>query len=146
VRTLKDCLSPPYAAPEQFQFIHATSATDVYAVGCIGYALLTGRPPFDGPAEPDYCDQHLHADPPVLPDTVAPRLKTLLSMMLRKASTAYLLPKCLVLVYPPVAHLKGTKFYRSLPYGLVCLISTRITPGTGGGLQRSHRQYSPSNQ
>jgi serine/threonine-protein kinase len=84
LRTLKGCLSPPYAAPEQFQFIHATSATDVYALGCIGYALLTGRPPFPGPTEPDYFDQHLHADPPALPSAVAPRLQTLLSMMLRK--------------------------------------------------------------
>ena len=84
LRTLKDCLSPPYAAPEQFQLIHALSPTDVYSLGCIGYALLTGEPPFAGPDNPDYCDQHLHADPPALPKRSAPRLKTLLSMMLRK--------------------------------------------------------------
>lgn len=88
LRTLKDCLSPPYAAPEQFQFIHATNATDVYALGCIGYALLTGRPPFPGPSEPDYREQHLHGDPPTLTDAVAPRLRTLMTMMLRKAPSA----------------------------------------------------------
>lgn len=88
LRTLKDCLSPPYAAPEQFQFMHATAATDVYALGCIGYALLTGRPPFAGPTDPDYFDQHLHAAPPALPHAVAPRLQTLLSMMLRKPASS----------------------------------------------------------
>jgi serine/threonine-protein kinase len=88
LNTLKDCLSPPYAAPEQFQFIHATSATDVYALGCIGYALLTGKPPFVGPTEPDFRDQHLHASPPLLLSNCAPRLKTLLSMMLRKPPSA----------------------------------------------------------
>lgn len=44
--TLKDCLSPFYAAPEQWRFERATHATDVYALGCIGFFLLTGKPPF----------------------------------------------------------------------------------------------------
>lgn len=85
LETLKGCLSPPYAAPEQWQFISATSQTDVYALGCIGYALLTGLPPFSGP---DLRDQHLHADPSPLPAGCPPRLQTLLSMMLRKPSNA----------------------------------------------------------
>jgi serine/threonine-protein kinase len=85
LETLKGCLSPPYAAPEQWQFIRATSATDIYALGCIGYALLAGRPPFLGN---DFRDQHLHADPPTLPADCPPRLQTLLSMMLRKPPSA----------------------------------------------------------
>ena len=44
--TLKECLSPYYAAPEQWRFERATHATDVYALGCIGFFLLTGKPPF----------------------------------------------------------------------------------------------------
>lgn len=87
LHTLKSCLSPPYAAPEQWQMNRATNATDVYALGCIGYALLTGKPPFLGPNLDDYKDQHLHAGPPTIPGC-NPRLSSLLSLMLRKVPDA----------------------------------------------------------
>ena len=84
LRTLKDCLSAPYAAPEQWRFERASSATDIYALGCIGYALLTGRPPFNGP---DYRKQHLEERPPALAEQ-EPTLQSLLTMMLRKVPEA----------------------------------------------------------
>jgi serine/threonine-protein kinase len=79
LRTLKDCLSPLYAAPEQWKFERASHSTDIYALGCIGVCLLNGAPPFtDNPRE-----GHLHgALPPISCDN--PKLKSLLSMMLRK--------------------------------------------------------------
>jgi serine/threonine protein kinase len=60
---LKPCASPPYAAPEQWRTETATPKTDVYALGCIGYALLTGEPPFPGPEKADYRRQHLEEEP-----------------------------------------------------------------------------------
>lgn len=87
LRTLKDCLSPPYAAPEQWRLDRATGATDVYALGCIGYALLTGQPPFSGPLQEDYSQQHQH-EPPRSLDGHDDRLRSLLAMMLRKAPDA----------------------------------------------------------
>lgn len=84
LRTLKECLSPLYAAPEQWRLEHATSATDIYALGCIGYALLTGHPPFAGPTVPDLQNQHLNQEPPPLPGK-SPKLRSLLSMLLRKS-------------------------------------------------------------
>jgi hypothetical protein len=83
LQTLKDCLSPDYAAPEQWLFQHATPATDVYALGCIAYALLTGAPPFQGPTTADYRQQHLQANPAPL-NAANPRLRSLISFMLRK--------------------------------------------------------------
>lgn len=82
-RTVKGCLTHEYAAPEQWEFKHATGATDIYALGCIGYALLTGHPPFQGSKE-DLRDHHLHGHPPKLAGH-DPRLCSLLTMMLRKA-------------------------------------------------------------
>lgn len=83
LHTLKTFLSPAYAAPEQWRHEHVTSATDVYALGCIGFALLTGNPPFIGPEVADFKSQHINDEPPALTET-NPQLRSILSMMLRK--------------------------------------------------------------
>lgn len=81
--TVKGFLSRPYAAPEQWKSEHSTNATDVYALGCIGYFLLTGSPPFHGPSDASLRQQHLSDSPPNL-DGHSPLLCSLLSLMLRK--------------------------------------------------------------
>lgn len=40
--------SPDYMAPEQGAGLEATVASDIYAVGCILFEMLTGRLPFEG--------------------------------------------------------------------------------------------------
>lgn len=84
LRTLKQCLSPPYAAPEQWRLETASHSTDIYALGCIGHTLLTGSPPFSGPSLQDFHQQHLNQDVPEI--NTLPQLTSLLSMMLRKVS------------------------------------------------------------
>jgi len=84
LRTLKEYMSQGYAAPEQWRQEKATHATDIYALGCIGYALLTGNPPFSGPCTEDYSRQHCLENAPALPDTIKHGLTSLLLMMLRK--------------------------------------------------------------
>ncbi len=79
INTLKDCLSPPYAAPEQWRLERATKATDVYAFGCIAFALLTGQPPF---TSGDLRERHLHEDPARIPAST--RMQQLISLCLRK--------------------------------------------------------------
>lgn len=81
--TWKFNLSRPYAAPEQWNLEHATGAADVYAFGVIGYQLLAGRLPFNGP---DFRTQHLHETPPPLSDGPV-RLRALIDECLYKVPT-----------------------------------------------------------
>ena len=81
--TVRGFLSAPYAAPEQWLGEHATHATDVYALSCIAYFLLTGALPFAGPAKADYQRQHTIESPAPLID-VDPRLRAIFSAGLRK--------------------------------------------------------------
>jgi hypothetical protein len=82
--TRKLAMSPPYAAPERWRTERATIASDVYALGVVGYELLTGRQPFVATTTEDLRDLHLHADPPPM-EGVPTALSTLIEECLYKA-------------------------------------------------------------
>jgi len=82
LRTVRHFRTPEYAAPEQWQIQGCSQATDIYALACIGYFLITGHPPFQGSDE-SLKQQHLRESPPCL-EGHSPRLHSLLLMMLRK--------------------------------------------------------------
>jgi len=84
-RTLRGCLTPQFAAPEQWKLERTTGATDLYAVGCIAHVLLTGSPPFHGPSHEDYRRQHIEENPPSLGEC-SPLCQSLVSILLLKAS------------------------------------------------------------
>jgi serine/threonine protein kinase len=55
--------TPHYLAPEVIEGRDATSATDVYALGCVLHECLVGMPPFAGRALAEIAFAHL-VDPP----------------------------------------------------------------------------------
>ena len=52
-----------YLAPELIRGERATSATDIYALGCLAYEALTGAPPFGDRPVADACLAHLREAP-----------------------------------------------------------------------------------
>ncbi len=83
-KVLKGYISPHYAAPEHWLGDRPTEKTDVYAMGCITYACLTGHPPFTGNNPYDLRYQHLHTKQERL-ESASHTLASLVSMMLRKS-------------------------------------------------------------
>ena len=52
-----------YMSPEQIRGQHLDDKTDLYALGCLLYECLTGRPPFTGAGFADIFEQHLRRAP-----------------------------------------------------------------------------------
>jgi YVTN family beta-propeller protein len=58
-----------YAAPEQIEGRPVDARTDVYALGCLAYECLTGRPPFPRESEVAVVYAHLRDQPPPVTET-----------------------------------------------------------------------------
>lgn len=75
--------TPHYMSPEQTRSTtQIDHRSDIYALGCILYELLTGRPPFDGSVRA-VVEAHQHKPPPGVPGISGP-LADLLAQMLAK--------------------------------------------------------------
>lgn len=85
--TRKYSLTPQYSAPERWRLEHATSATDLYSLGVMGYEMIAGELPFQGPSTEDFREQHLHQNPPSVSDAPV-ALSTLISECMFKAPEA----------------------------------------------------------
>ncbi|MDP2269613.1 MAG: protein kinase [Archangium sp.] len=68
--------TPAYLAPEQALADELDHRTDIYAMGCVAYELLTGRPPFIGAELRKVISQHLTAAP-LDPAQLRPELSAL---------------------------------------------------------------------
>ncbi len=83
--------SAAYMAPEQALGERADERSDVYSLGCLLYAMLTGRPPFTGEAGAAVLHQHVNAKPrppSQINPRVSPALDALVIAMLAKAPSA----------------------------------------------------------
>jgi serine/threonine protein kinase len=80
--------TPDYIAPEQVDGRAADARTDVYALGCVLYASLTGRPPFSDVPRLRKAGAHMHDRPPLLRDLnplVPPAFEAVVTRALSKA-------------------------------------------------------------
>lgn len=59
-----------YMAPEQAQSQPIGPRTDIYALGCIGFELLTGRVPFDGDTATQVMLKQIQQPPPKVTDLI----------------------------------------------------------------------------
>ncbi len=78
--------TPAYLAPEQFEGV-VDRRTDLYAVGCLAYELLTGRTPFAG-SLPELVRQHAEVTPrppEELRHDIPPELGRLVMSLLAKS-------------------------------------------------------------
>jgi len=70
-------LTCEYAAPEQWKGVIPSSEldgrTDLYAMGCMFFEMLTGRLPFRSDSYEGWFELHVHAAPPV-PSSIRPEL------------------------------------------------------------------------
>ncbi|MFF4960750.1 protein kinase domain-containing protein [Streptomyces sp. NPDC001222] len=80
--------TPAYLSPEQINGAEVDHRADLYAMGCLLYELLTGRPPFRGASPFTVMHQHLSAEPePVsrLRPQIPPAVEAVIQRALRKA-------------------------------------------------------------
>ncbi|MGW8973713.1 protein kinase domain-containing protein [Streptomyces platensis] len=76
--------TPAYLAPEQINGAATDHRTDLYAVGCLLYELLTGRPPYTGDSPFSVMHQHLAAEP-VPPSRLRPELPPAVDALIARA-------------------------------------------------------------
>ncbi|MEO6578673.1 MAG: serine/threonine-protein kinase [Candidatus Limnocylindria bacterium] len=73
-----------YVAPEQIEGHSITGAVDIYALGCVMFECLTGRPPFERESDLALLHAHMTADPPSVLD-YQPRLPSGIDTVIARA-------------------------------------------------------------
>jgi Protein kinase domain len=77
--------TPAYMAPEQLHNLPATPRTDLYALGCLLYEMLTGEPVFTATSPAALMRMHLEQAPaPLRRGDLDPRLGALVAQLLQK--------------------------------------------------------------
>jgi serine/threonine-protein kinase len=76
--------TPQYLSPEQAEGRQASPASDVYALGLIGYECLAGHAAFDGENAVTIALKQVREEPEPLPDVLPARVRTLIRRALAK--------------------------------------------------------------
>jgi predicted ATPase/serine/threonine protein kinase len=76
--------TPVYMSPEQCEGGPVGPASDIYALGCVLYELVTGRPPFESESTPALLYKHAHVAP-VPPRRLVPGLPEAVEAVILRA-------------------------------------------------------------
>ncbi|MEV6136259.1 protein kinase [Nocardia sp. NPDC051990] len=76
-----------YIAPEQAVGEDATAASDVYALGVVGYEALAGQRPFSGDGAITVAMKHVREAPPPMPSDLPPNVRELIEITMGKDPT-----------------------------------------------------------
>ena len=73
--------TPHYMSPEQGKAGKPAPSMDLYSLGCVGYEMLAGKPPFDGKSVGDIILKHINEPPPRLKGAPAPLEKIIYRLL-----------------------------------------------------------------
>ncbi len=107
--------TPSYMAPEQARGIRANHLADIYGVGALVYAMLTGRPPFNEDT-PHMTILAVMERDPVRPRAIEPSITEPLELVIQRAMAKEPADR-----YPDMASLK----FAIEPFGLPTLAANR---------------------
>jgi tRNA A-37 threonylcarbamoyl transferase component Bud32 len=107
--------TPSYMAPEQARGLRADHLADIYGVGALVYAMLTGRPPFNEET-PHLTILAVMERDPVRPRAIEPSITEPLEMVIQRAMAKEPSDR-----YPDMASLK----FAIEPFGLPMLAANR---------------------
>src|SRR5690606_10975636 len=134
--------TPAYMSPEQARAKDVDHRTDIYALGCLSYKLLTGKLPFNADNAMDLIIAQLNQPPPS-PAKLAPRTppqlaRTVVRMMAKDAAERPALAEIREVLAPlrnPAAReapAPAPRRARSVLIGLMLFLSGVITRGVFG--------------
>lgn len=130
--------TPHYMAPESVRGASVDGRADLYALGAVGYFLLTGGPVFDAASPLEVCSLHLSEEPEApsarAGTTLPERLEALVLACLRKepgerpASAAELRRALLACEVPPWTEEDARAWWASHPAGERMPVASALDP------------------
>jgi serine/threonine-protein kinase len=139
--------TPMYMSPEQCRGAgHVDQRSDVYALGCVLFALLTGRPPFDAEGIGEIIAMHLREPAPVpsqLRPGIPPEVDRIVLRCLEKDPAMRFTSAADLAI--AIGAVTGSSPYVAVPSGVHAAhaaqttLSLTASAGTAPGTRRSNR-------